>query len=64
MQNVESISYRRTDLAVEAEIDRENAKGVHFDEYERDSVPVSVMTVDAGEGERAAATALSRSFQT
>ncbi len=54
MQNVESISYRRTDLAVEAEIDRENAKGVHFDEYERDSVPVSVMTVDEGDGERAA----------
>ncbi len=52
MQSKCETSYRRSDLAVEAEIDRENAPGVTFEEYERDSVPVSVMTVGKGEGER------------
>ena len=54
MNNIESASYRHSDLAVEADIDRERAVGVRIDEYERDSIPVSVLTVDAGAGEQAA----------
>lgn len=54
MNRIESTSYRHTDLAVEAGIDRNVAAGVRFDEYERDSIPVSVLTVEAGVGEQTA----------
>ncbi len=50
--SIESASYRRTDLAIETDIDRETAVGVRFDEYERDSIPVSVLTVMPGDGEK------------
>ena len=51
-KNIEASLYRRTDLAIEAEIDREHAAGVCFDEYERDGIPVSSLIVTGGEGER------------
>ena len=51
MKNIGSASYRRTDLACEADIDRESAEGVSFYEYDRDGVPVSRMTVEPGKGE-------------
>lgn len=54
LNSPESASYRRTDLAIEAEIDREGTPGVRFDEYERGGVPVTVMTVSPGAGEEAA----------
>lgn len=54
MTDIESVSYRHTDLACEADIDKENAPGVSFYEYERNGVPVSIMTVEHGCGESAA----------
>ena len=54
MSVIESASYRRTDLACEAEIDKSAARGVSFYEYERGRARVERMIVGRGDGERAA----------
>ncbi len=53
MKNCSAGSYRRSDLAVEAEIEGGEARGVSIGTYERDSIPVTVMSVSKGDGEHA-----------
>lgn len=52
MNNIESASYRRTDLAVETVTDT-SAPGVRYNEYERDSIHVAILDVLKGDGEKA-----------
>lgn len=54
MNNIESASYRRTDLAIETDIDTQSTDGISFTEYERDTITVSVLEVERGEGEKTA----------
>ena len=53
MNSISASTYRRTDLAAESS-PAGGAAGVRHDEYERSGIPVSVMKVEAGEGERSA----------
>ncbi len=54
LNSIEASSYRRTDLAIEAEIDRSGAPGVQIDEYERDGIQVFSLSVTGEEGKRSA----------